>query len=85
MPKGWTWVETEEQAYQKCHDFNLKIYKVGCDARTPKSYKRKVKLRETKTLWVTETGERFKKNNLTTPGTDWPLYCLEDEPKLIEG
>lgn len=59
-------------------------YIVGADSRTPKDYRRKVKLRETKTMWVTEKGSRFSKRLLTTPGMDWPLYCLDGEPKVIE-
>lgn len=63
--------------------FVYESYIVGQDNRIRKDYRRKVKLRETKTMWITESGERFSKKWLTTPGTDWPMYCLESEPTLI--
>ena len=66
------------------NQFVYEGYIIRYDARTPKNYKRKVKLRETKTMWITESGERFSKKWLTTPGMDWPLYCLEEEPTLID-
>lgn len=57
-------------------------YIVGRDARVSDDYRRKVKLRETKTLYVSESGRRFKKSNLAAPGL-WPMYQLESEPVRI--
>ena len=59
-------------------------YIVGCDSRTHPDYRRKVKFRETKTMWITEIGERFSKKRLHTVGMEWPLYRIESEPVLIE-
>jgi len=66
------------------NDFIYEGYIVGRDNRVSKSYREKVKLRETKTMWITEKGTKFSKKWLTTTGSDWPMYNLEDEPKLIE-
>jgi len=58
---------------------------VGCDARTPAGYRRKVRLRETKTLWVSECRRRFSKRvYLQETGQEWPLYQLESEPEPIK-
>jgi hypothetical protein len=56
---------------------------VGCDVRTPQGYRRKVRFRETKTMWISECRMRFSKRNLRGFG-NWPLYKLESEPTLIE-
>jgi hypothetical protein len=63
--------------------FTHEGYIVGNDARTSKNYRRKVRLRQTKTLWIAEDGSRFNKKWLVNPGTNWPLYCLESEPTMI--
>ena len=62
--------------------FTHQAYVIGNDARTPKNYRRLVKLRETKKFWVDESGIKFQKSYLTTVG-DWPMYRLENEPKKI--
>jgi len=55
----------------------------GCDARTPKDYKREIKLRETKNFWVSEAGNKYRKNGWGVG--DWPLYCLKiDSIRPIE-
>jgi len=57
-------------------------YIVGADTRTPKDYRKKVNLRATKTMWVTKSGMRFRRDkrefwNGSSFG-DWPLYQLTD-------
>ena len=52
-------------------------YVVGVDERTPKEYRRKVELRETKTMWVSSGGQCFIKNrNGHAPGK-WPKWKLD--------
>ena len=64
--------------------FTHEGYIIGCDMRTDRNYRRKVKLRETKTMFVSETGERFcKKYGLRGPG-DFPKYRLESQPILLD-
>lgn len=54
-------------------------YVRGCDARTPKEYRRKVQLRETKCYWIDKHGTRYsKKWDGSTPG-DWPMFKLDLE------
>jgi len=51
--------------------------------RTPKDYKREIKLRETKNFWVSEAGNKYRKNGWGVG--DWPLYCLKiDSIRPIE-
>jgi hypothetical protein len=60
-------------------------YMVGCDARTPAKFKKRVNLRETKTMWITESGTKFSKKTLCVAGCgDWPLYELQPEPTRKE-
>ena len=56
--------------------FTHEGYVIGCDARTPDNYRKKVRLRETKTLWVTESGVRFRKPHGRVSG-DFPLYRVD--------
>lgn len=52
-------------------------YVTGVDSRSPKGYKRKVQLRETKTFWVSRNNMRFsKKRDGLVPG-DWPMWRLD--------
>ena len=57
--------------------FTHEGYEFGFDARMPDNYKRKVILRETKTLWISKCGKRYsKKRNGRVSGV-WPLVYLE--------
>lgn len=62
----------------------------GADGRTPKDFKRRAVLRETKKYWITSLGKRFSKNFGSGPG-QWPLYRLDldtieklDKPIVLE-
>jgi len=57
--------------------FTHEGYVVGCDARTPEGYRRKVSLRETKTLWISKDGERYRKNRGGRVAGDWPMFRLD--------
>ena len=51
---------------------------IGCDARTPKGYFYKVILRETKTLYITETGSKYSKHSgYPVPKQSWPMHRLD--------
>ena len=51
-------------------------YVEGVDSRSPKGYRRKVELRETKTLWISRDNQRFsKKRDGLVPG-DLPMWRL---------
>jgi hypothetical protein len=54
-------------------------YIVGCDARTPRDWKRMVLLRETKKWWVAEDGTKWTKRWGSRVGEQhsWPMYCLK--------
>lgn len=57
--------------------YTKEAYEVGCDARCQQGYRRKVKLRETKTMLISECGRRYmKRRGLRTPG-DWPMFMLD--------
>lgn len=58
-------------------------YVVGVDARVPRDYIRKIKLRQTKMFWVDKAGCKFRKRSLYVPG-EWPLYKLRGEPVMLE-
>jgi hypothetical protein len=47
----------------------------GCDNRTKLGTKFKVKLRETKNFWVTESGAKYRKESGWGVG-QWPMYHL---------
>jgi hypothetical protein len=47
----------------------------GNDARSKPGTKIKVKLRETKRYWVTEGGNKYRKDNGWGVG-QWPMYTL---------
>lgn len=67
--------------------FTHQGYIVGCDARTPSSFSRLVRLRETKNFWITEHGNKYHKRGFAGSGVgDWPLYKLQTETmsKLTE-
>ena len=49
----------------------------GCDARTPKDYKKVVFLRETKLYWVGEYGTKYSKARDGRTLGDWPMYHLD--------
>lgn len=52
-------------------------YEVGADSRTTANYRRKVILRETKTLWISADGRKYsKKHEGLVPG-QWPMYQLD--------
>ncbi len=56
----------------------------GCDARTPRDYKRTVLLRETKKFWIDRAGRKFRKGNGYGMGP-WPMYDLDlDSIKEID-
>lgn len=59
--------------------FTKEAYEIGCDARVREGYKRKVKLRETKTMLIGEDGRRYGKNNGFRMFVDWPMYRLDGE------
>ena len=52
-------------------------YIVGCDARTPVNYKRKVNLRETKMFWISENGFRFSKKHYGKTSGSWPMWRID--------
>jgi len=51
-------------------------YEEGCDARVPSAYRRKVMLRETKTMWISKDGRRFSKKHFGAVPGAWPMYRL---------
>jgi len=57
-------------------------YIVGADARTRDDYRRKVNLRATKTMWISECGQRFRRREgALSEGRgfgNWPLYQLTE-------
>lgn len=59
--------------------FTKVAYEIGVDARTPGGYKRKVKLRETKTMFISECGRRYIKKNGYRVAGDWPMWMLDGE------
>lgn len=56
--------------------FNLIGYEIGCDSRCSPSYRRKVKLRETKTMFISECHRRYKKSDGYVHGS-WPMFKLD--------
>jgi hypothetical protein len=50
---------------------------VGVDARVRRDFRRKVLLRETKTLWVSSGGSRYRKFADGRTSEDWPMYMLD--------
>lgn len=59
--------------------FTKEAYEVGVDARIRDGYKRKVRLRETKTMLISECGRRYGKNNGFRTFGDWPMFMLDEE------
>lgn len=59
--------------------FTHTAYEVGVDARTPKNYRRKVLLRETKTMWISKDGRRYMKQRDGCVAGDWPMLMLDLE------
>jgi len=55
-------------------------YIVGHCASIRNEYRRKVLLRETKTVWITEYGTKFNKRTLHMVCLGRPMYKLESEP-----
>ena len=51
---------------------------IGCDARTPKNYKKKISVRETKNFYITKNGIKFKKGWIMSTVGELPLYRLQD-------
>jgi hypothetical protein len=60
-------------------DFTHTAYEVGVDARTTKNYRRKVLLRETKTMWISKDGRRYLKRSGGYTAGDWPMFKLDIE------
>ena len=59
--------------------FTHTAYEVGVDARTTKNYRRKVLLRETKTMWISKDGRRYMKRRDGYTAGDWPMFKLDIE------
>ena len=49
----------------------------GNDSRTPRDFQKRVLLRETKTLWVSEAGTKYRKKGGHMTNGDWPLLHLD--------
>ena len=54
-------------------------YEYGVDARVRSGYKRKVTLRETKTMWISQDGRRYSKKAGGRVFGDWPLFMIDLE------
>jgi len=59
--------------------FTHTAYEVGVDARTPNNYRRKVILRETKTMWISKDGRRYMKRRDGRVAGAWPMLMLDLE------
>ena len=57
--------------------FEYEGYEYGVDNRTMPNYKRKVMLRETKTMWISKCGRRYSKKNGGRVLGSWPMYYLD--------
>ena len=51
----------------------------GCDARTPKDWRRTRRFRETKMYWIDEHGTKYSKKWRGQTTGDWPMYKLDME------
>ncbi len=60
-------------------EFTHTAYEVGVDARTPKNYRRKVLLCETKTMWISKDGRRYMKRSGGYTAGDLPMFKLDIE------
>lgn len=57
-------------------EFTHKAFQVWCYGGTDTSYKEEILLRETKKLFISNDGRRFRKINGYQPGK-WPIFRLD--------
>ena len=51
--------------------------KKGCDARTPRDWRARVKVRETKLYWIDKFGHKYSKKWNGRGTGNWPMYRLD--------